>query len=192
MGYSFRPRKCKKCRQEFTPRSTVTKFCDKCKTGKCHRCKISFTFQKETSRNYRGKYCTPKCYLMDRWKGTGRCGFCSRLCKGRFCSKECQTRRHERFRLKRLKEERNSLVKSLGGKCSRCGFSDRRALDIDHVDSSKKEIPPRRIFTLWRRIKDWRNNKGNLRLLCANCHRIITRMAERRIHNEAGLMAGMI
>lgn len=66
------------------------------------------------------------------------------------------------------------LIASLGGKCSCCGFSDVRALDIDHIDPSKKVRHKSRGYNWSRRLKDWRSNHGNLRLLCANCHRLHT------------------
>ena len=71
-----------------------------------------------------------------------------------------------------LKQVRLEIIEQLGGKCVLCGFSDARAIDIDHTDRRRKQRHTS--YTLERRIKDWRKNIAHLRLLCANCHRIET------------------
>ena len=66
------------------------------------------------------------------------------------------------------------LIEQLGSKCSKCGFNDCRAIDINHIDRTKKLIPMNRHFTWSNRLKDWEKDPSNLELLCANCHRIHT------------------
>ena len=71
---------------------------------------------------------------------------------------------------KRREELRGRAIERLGGKCTSCGFSDFRALQIDHINGDG--------------IKDRARNSGNAyfynriafgdlrkyQLLCANCN----------------------
>jgi len=66
------------------------------------------------------------------------------------------------------------IMVALGGKCAVCGNDDFRCLDIHHIDPALKTRPKDGIYIMSRRLKDWDANKGNLELLCANCHRLHT------------------
>lgn len=78
---------------------------------------------------------------------------------------------------------RSEAVEKLGGRCCRCGFDDRRALQIDHVNGGGlhdrrtrgQHAPVRDI------LKD--RNLGDYQLLCANCNWI--KRAERQEHRRA-------
>ncbi len=67
-------------------------------------------------------------------------------------------------------------VKFYGGSCVRCGFSDIRALHIDHINGGgKKERDAGRhgIFELWKITKDDPvMARATFQLLCANCNSI--------------------
>lgn len=60
--------------------------------------------------------------------------------------------------------------------CSQCGESDRRVLEFDHLDQSKK------LFTVSQAVRlgyDWQETLQeiqNCRILCANCHKKHTAM----------------
>jgi len=73
-----------------------------------------------------------------------------------------------------MREQRNQLIRELGGKCIKCGNKDIRVLDINHKDMAKKKRPKKLHYTMYNRLKEWENNKENLELLCSNCHRIHT------------------
>ena len=139
----------------------------------CLHCSLPFeTYEKNA------KYCSHECYFQHRWAGT-ECKKCGKTSKTVFCSKQCRedywNKNDYHLRKKRKQwEEKIALVVELGGKCVCCGIADIRVLDINHLDRAKKTIPPHRFYTWQRRLKDWRENKGNLDLLCANCHRIHT------------------
>lgn len=67
---------------------------------------------------------------------------------------------------------RQSVIEFLGGKCSKCGFSDTRALHIDHIEGGGTNLNKK---THWAQ----RYNqilKGifsiKVQLLCANCNSI--------------------
>lgn len=71
-----------------------------------------------------------------------------------------------RERFQRLRAE---MVELLGAVCRQCGYSDQRALEIDHV------VPVRHRSG----GKEWHREMSNIRanphqyqLLCANCHTI--------------------
>lgn len=54
------------------------------------------------------------------------------------------------------------------------GATDIRILDINHIDRKLKKRPKKLQYTWQRRLKEWKQNKKNLEILCANCHRIHT------------------
>lgn len=64
---------------------------------------------------------------------------------------------------------------ALGNVCCRCGFSDWRALEIDHVnnDGYLERVNGKR-KTRWQMLKEIVQHGGQDRyqLLCANCHQI--------------------
>lgn len=129
-------------------------------------------------RNGTGKFCDQACYMAHRFPNNKKCLNCNKPCDVRFCSSDCQRTywnknggiAHKQPRTWKIKL---ALIEELGGRCVECGFDDIRALDIDHIDP-KKKTTHRTGYTWGRRIKDWLANKGNLRLLCANCRRIHT------------------
>lgn len=66
---------------------------------------------------------------------------------------------------------RAEVLEKLGGKCVRCGFSDRRALHVDHVyGGGTVERLVLGTSALWRKVLA--DNKGRYQLLCANCNAI--------------------
>lgn len=66
---------------------------------------------------------------------------------------------------------RVTILSLLGDKCVRCGFSDPRALQIDHINGGgtkeKKELK-----TSFNKLVllSLANNEGRYQLLCANCN----------------------
>lgn len=67
---------------------------------------------------------------------------------------------------------RQEIFKKYGSKCKKCGFSDLRALQIDHVDGGgtqefKKVFNSRRADFLKAVLKD---TKNQYQILCANCN----------------------
>lgn len=75
------------------------------------------------------------------------------------------------FGRKQNAKKRAELLEFMGGKCIKCGFSDSRALQIDHVNGGgrNKHEGSSRMF-----IKNVLNSliKGEKKyqLLCANCN----------------------
>ncbi len=74
----------------------------------------------------------------------------------------------------RRERERLAVIDALGGKCHDCGFDDRRALEIDHVndDGTVERVRFNGNF-----IRFWRTviaeaDSGRYQLLCRNCNGI--------------------
>jgi len=78
---------------------------------------------------------------------------------------------------------RYRLIELLGSKCIRCGFSDPRALQIDHVNGNgAKDRKSKDSYTMYRRmIKEIQSGSKEYQLLCANCNWI--KRQERREYN---------
>ncbi len=75
---------------------------------------------------------------------------------------------------------RKELLKKLGAKCARCGFTDWRALQIDHIkgDGNKERMSTSR-SKIFRMILD--DHGERYQILCANCNWI-----KRYENNENG------
>lgn len=64
---------------------------------------------------------------------------------------------------------RAEVIEMLGGVCVKCGFSDERALEIDHVSPVRHRSGGKQ----WhQQIVHLRANPQEYQLLCANCHSI--------------------
>jgi len=64
-----------------------------------------------------------------------------------------------------------AAIKTLGGKCVRCGFSDWRALQFDHVaGGGKQDLTMQRRSTINYPNEVAENKNGEFQLLCANCN----------------------
>ncbi len=92
----------------------------------------------------------------------------------------CQTCRAA-YKQKYMKDWRDNLraqaIEILGGKCTTCGITDRRVLQIDHkngggsYDRTKGGIGTDMLVG---RIVRGKRSIDDLQLLCANCHVIKT------------------
>jgi len=69
-------------------------------------------------------------------------------------------------------ELRDQILEILGRKCAVCGFSDERALQVDHIYSDgniyRKKGGSHDQYL--KQLKSIKNNEGKLQLLCANCN----------------------
>ena len=75
---------------------------------------------------------------------------------------------------------RVAMLDAMGNKCVQCGFSDRRALQVDHIHSDgsgeRTRVGPR----FWKKVLESHlRGDGKYQLLCANCNCI-----KRYTHNE--------
>ena len=75
------------------------------------------------------------------------------------------------YRRRREQELRRQVLELLGDKCAACGFSDIRALEIDHIDGGGYRAKLH--VSVLRRYKNILEARGEGRqLLCANCNQI--------------------
>ena len=73
----------------------------------------------------------------------------------------------------RRSQVRKSVVQSLGGKCCKCGFSDERALQIDHVvgdGNLERTKNGYRSGYYVRVLVSFLKKENKYQLLCANCN----------------------
>lgn len=70
------------------------------------------------------------------------------------------------------RRNRKEVLELMGGKCIRCGFSDIRTLQIDHVNGGgvKEKKKFTAITYLKKVIKSFNEGKNEYQLLCANCN----------------------
>lgn len=89
-----------------------------------------------------------------------KCGevFKQKRSNQKFCTKKCKHYYYVRVRKKKLQQPYAKFKKS---SCDFCGFKaiDTCQLDIDHIDGNHKN-----------------NSLENLQTLCANCHRLKTKL----------------
>lgn len=84
-----------------------------------------------------------------------------------------QRARDRKAKLK--KERREQLLEYLYGKsCEHCGNDDVRVLEFDHIDPSLKSFGIARAIGDVRKWDDILQEIQKCRILCANCHRIVT------------------
>lgn len=76
--------------------------------------------------------------------------------------------------LKRKKDRRGKILSYFGGVCKRCGFSDYRALQIDHVnEEGHREVKAIGNYAIYKRLTVRIENGEDIKdyqLLCANCN----------------------
>lgn len=72
-----------------------------------------------------------------------------------------------------FRKTRNAVIEILGGKCIKCGFSDKRALQIDHINGGgSKERKERNFKKEFNRyvLNSFLKEENKYQLLCANCN----------------------
>lgn len=89
----------------------------------------------------------------------------------------CEARRPGRYadnRRRYTARIRDAIFKKYGDKCVHCGFNDRRALQVDHIDGGgtyeRNVVFKNGCNSYWRHVLD--DTTGKYQLLCANCNSI--------------------
>jgi len=110
---------------------------------------------------YTGKPCT-KGHIGQRYV-TGKC-----CC---ICTDEkSRSSQNRGYQTQWSRNQRRKLLDLLGGKCAHCGFTDYRALQIDHIEGGgMKDI--RSFGNMRTYYKNVMNDKtAKYQILCANCN----------------------
>ena|SRR3990167_6960303 len=69
------------------------------------------------------------------------------------------------------RRKRTATLELLGGKCIRCGFSDYRALQVDHINGGGVKERKTTNSNYWNFvIRSVLNKENKFQLLCANCN----------------------
>lgn len=84
---------------------------------------------------------------------------------------------HNRAGKKYSQNLRKAVIAFLGGKCIKCGFSDERALQIDHVyGGGRKDRVGLSSSAFYKKVLA--DTAGKYQLLCSNCNWI------KRVEND--------
>lgn len=94
------------------------------------------------------------------------------------------------------RRQRNAVIEALGHRCVLCGFSDARALQVDHINGGGSIERKNKNFTGQFNnyvLKSFLNKEDKYQLLCANCNWIkraknneVRRHDYSKIYNENG------
>ncbi len=129
------------------------------KHNKCIRCS-------KTTKKHKGRGLCIGCFDSDR-KKTPK----SRIVQARTRNKyRKEIRERQRRWYLKVREE---MFKVLGNKCVKCGFSDRRALQIDHINGGGIKERGKGSSTKHFHLKVLRSvekKESKYQLLCANCN----------------------
>ena len=87
----------------------------------------------------------------------------------------CELTDHEKLVMARAGKSyktrlRLSAIGALGGRCAKCGFTDIRALQIDHVDGGGNQLRKTTSYVSMYRDIIAGTCKYPVQLLCANCN----------------------
>lgn len=78
---------------------------------------------------------------------------------------------HREYFKEWVRRWRRAALAALGGKCVRCGFTDERALQIDHVHGGGcRELNAAKSVAAFYRKVIAEAESGYYQLLCANCN----------------------
>lgn len=102
------------------------------------------------------------------------CKICNKKLKGKqtlFCSSACKNVFHQSYPSQKNRglNRKLHLVRQLGGKCSRCGYSTNlAALTFHHLGSKEFKLDARSLSN--RKIAPILAEVAKCKLLCHNCH----------------------
>lgn len=118
--------------------------------------------------------------VLWRAKNRERAREISRAASAKYCVTHPELRKTQA--IKYNDKLRAYIAEFFGGKCSRCGFDDPRALQMDHINGGGGQERKNGKDTLWQRyvfIKDHPDEaRQKYQLLCANCNCI------KRVENQ--------
>ena len=133
---------------------------------------------KQWSRKY--QKCIECGKAQNSHKGNGLCILCydlkrAKTPKGRANQARYRDRHRQEIRERQRQERiniKNKLFELLGDKCVKCGFSDVRALQIDHINGNGKKdrgkLNPKDFYRY--ALNKVKNGCNEYQLLCANCN----------------------
>ena len=167
-------RLCKECNTDISDRHHNALFCKDCISKHALANEIR---QREKTKNgiilsgYYGSTCNHCGDIL-----TPENTWISRAVHGERCCKKCSNKRVAHVKKHGYDKARISLIIKLGSICNRCGYSDIRALQIDHINGhGRQDVKSKGGHRQYIRILDRMpldELKLNYQLLCANCNYI--------------------
>jgi hypothetical protein len=114
----------------------------------------------------------PKCRACNIKLNDNNWYRCSKKWNHHIC-KKCSDTNCKKYNRKTIKEIKAKILYLLGKKCTKCGFTDVRALQIDHKSGGGTK--ERKLYDGYRHYKKLRDMsdadiKTRFQLLCANCN----------------------
>jgi hypothetical protein len=158
----YRHRKCVLCQKEYAPTSSRQIYCKDCKAeGERIRHRIYHAAWKKSH---------PEAYVL--WKEkTRKRSMRWYNSKTAELKEEILERTKQNRRIRRAKEK-EKVLQILGGQCARCGYSDPRALCVDHINGDGYLEKARHYEYFKAIISDPEEAKNRYQILCCNCNRI--------------------
>jgi hypothetical protein len=129
-------------------------------------------YAREATRRYREKHAERLKAEAEQIKASGekREYWRERTRKWRASNPEKVKELQRKDDLKRYHSSKDEAFELLGNKCTKCGWTDRRALQIDHIeaigDAKRRELNHRGRI-LYREVKA---DPTKYQILCANCN----------------------
>jgi len=113
---------------------------------------------------------------IERRHSTGRYPFLCSSC--RLARKGARRKKTHFARLQRIKEQRSSVLRSLGSKCFVCGLPKQR-LELHHRFYEADSVTPEKYHaghqSGWEKIiREATNHPERFALLCNSCHKFVT------------------
>lgn len=132
-------------------------------------------------RDYNTKHKERLKQQQKEWRKKHKLEILERVNKWRKDNKEKVNRNAAKSASKIMKEIRIEILEHLGNRCIKCGFSDPRALHIDHVHGGgRKEVKQFSNYLMYLKyvLEQLKNDSKEYQLLCAN-HNAIKRCKNR-------------
>lgn len=108
-------------------------------------------------------------------------------CERPVCAKgKCASHHSLEYNKRVAAERRAAWIEAAGGRCVKCGGTER--LEVDHIDPASKEIE---IAALWmRRVETRERELAKCQLLCRACHHAKNAMEQPPRHGLRGWRRG--
>jgi len=146
------------CGAVFVPYRVTQKFCSRrCKTAFFNAARTVVPGQRAADgRSYRER---------------NKEAILARYVAGREADPDRQRKRCRLSDARRRAALRQSVIAAMGGRCVRCGFTDWRALQVDHINGGgHQDRQATKRHSYWKKVLV--SHEGVFQLLCANCNQI--------------------
>lgn len=120
-------------------------------------------------------------YKKSKHKVTGKQYYASQCKKCYAIRRKGYVRNQREWQGKMFRSLREAAIAALGNECVRCGFTDIRALQVDHINGGGSKE------TSYRTYRNVVNGVSGYQCLCANCNWIKRRENDEQPHRKSKL-----